>query len=110
MFLWVTILLLEAGFCLRKFLSCLLPLFAISSAALRAHCLTHLLSSPARKGGFLEAKHTIFNQRNSLKTGTIEDLECLKSWFRTGIDTEEDLHTIVAAEVEMMDVELDDRE
>ena len=43
----------------------------------------------------LTAKHTISDQRASLKSETIELLECLKSWFRLGIFTEKDLHAIV---------------
>lgn len=41
------------------------------------------------------AKHTIFDQRNSLKSTTIELLKCLKSWFRLGIFTEQNLYAIV---------------
>ena len=44
---------------------------------------------------FLGAKYTILDQRNSLKSETIKLLECLKSWFRLGVFTEQDLHTIV---------------
>ena len=45
---------------------------------------------------FSGAKHTISDSRGSLKSETIEVLECLKSWFRLGIFTKEDLHAIVA--------------
>ena len=34
--------------------------------------------------------------RNSLEAETIELLECMKSWFRLGIFTEQDLHVIVS--------------
>ena len=44
---------------------------------------------------FSGAKHTISDQRKSLKSETIKLLECLKSWFRLGIFTEQDLHAIV---------------
>ena len=44
---------------------------------------------------FLGAKHTILDQRNSLKSEIIELLECIKSWFRLGVFTEQDLHAIV---------------
>ena len=44
---------------------------------------------------FSEAKRTISDSRGSLKSETIELLECLKSWFRLGIFTKEDLHAIV---------------
>ena len=45
---------------------------------------------------FSSNKHTISDQRNSLKSETIELLECLKSWFRLGVFIEEDLHAIVS--------------
>ena len=45
---------------------------------------------------FSSTKHTISDQRNSLKSETIELLKCLKSWFRLGVFTEEDLHAIVS--------------
>ena len=38
---------------------------------------------------FSGAKHTIADQRASLKSETVELLECLKSWFGAGIFTEE---------------------
>ena len=44
---------------------------------------------------FLGAKHTVSDQRNGLKGETVELLECLKSWFRPGIFTKEELHAIV---------------
>ena len=44
---------------------------------------------------FSGAKHTVSDQRNSLKSTTIELLECLKLWFKLGIFTEQDLHAIV---------------
>ena len=44
---------------------------------------------------FSGAKHTLLAQRASLKDETVELLERLKSRFRPGIFTEEDLHTIV---------------
>ncbi len=37
-------------------------------------------------------------QRWSTRAHTVELLECLKSWFRIGIYTQEDLHAIIAAE------------
>ena len=43
----------------------------------------------------LTAKHTISDQRASLKSETIELLEYLKSWFRLKSFTEKDLHAIV---------------
>ena len=44
---------------------------------------------------FSGAKHTITDQRNNLKSETIELLECLKSWFQMGIFVEKDLHTVL---------------
>ena len=44
---------------------------------------------------FSGTKYTISDQRNSLKSETIELLEYLKSWFRLGVFTEQDLYTIV---------------
>ena len=44
---------------------------------------------------FSGAKLTFSDQRNGLKSETIELLEYLKSWFRLGIFTEEDLHAVV---------------
>ena len=44
---------------------------------------------------FSGAKHTVFDQRHSLKRITIELLECLKLWFSLGVFTEQDLHAIV---------------
>ena len=35
-----------------------------------------------------------------LKSGTVELLECLKSWFRAGIVTEDDIHAIVGTMAE----------
>ena len=45
---------------------------------------------------FSGTKHTISDQRNSLKSETIELLKCLKSWFRLSVFTEEDLHAIMS--------------
>ena len=47
---------------------------------------------------FSGAKHTLTEQRLSYSIETIELLECLKSWFKLGIYTEEDLYTIITAE------------
>ena len=44
---------------------------------------------------FSSAKHTKTDQRNRLKSETIELLECLKSWFQLGIFTEQGLHAIM---------------
>ena len=45
---------------------------------------------------FSGTKHTISDERNSLKSETIELLKCLKLWFRLAVFTEEDLHAIVS--------------
>ena len=50
--------------------------------------------SPEPERVFSGAKLTVSDQRNGLKGETIELLECLKSWFRLGIFTEEDLHAV----------------
>ena len=44
---------------------------------------------------FSGAKHTVFDQRNSLKGTTIELLKCLKLWFRLGVFTKQDLYAII---------------
>ena len=44
---------------------------------------------------FSSAKHTILAEIASLKSENIELLECMKLWFRLGIFTEADLHTVV---------------
>ncbi|MCJ1469131.1 Phospholipase C [Pseudocyphellaria aurata] len=51
--------------------------------------------SPEPERVFPGAKLTVSDQRNSLEGETIELLECLKSWFRLGLFTEEDLHAVV---------------
>ena len=47
---------------------------------------------------FSGAKHTISDQRGRLKIETIELLECLKSWFRIGLFTKQELHDMIAQE------------
>ena len=49
---------------------------------------------------FSGTKHTLSKQRIKCNIKTIELLERLKSWFRLGIYTENDLHQIVATEQE----------
>ena len=44
---------------------------------------------------FSNAKHTVFDQRNSLKNTTIELLKCMKLWFRLSVFTEQDLYAII---------------
>ena len=44
---------------------------------------------------FSGAKRTVSDSRGSLKGETIELLECLKSWFRLGVFTKEDLYAII---------------
>ena len=71
-----------------------LPL--LSKMAIDIFSIPAMSSEPERV--FSGAKHTISEQRNSLKADTIEILECLKSWFRLGIFTEQDLHAVVASQ------------
>ena len=61
--------------------------------AIDIHSIPAMSAEPERV--FSGTKHTISDQRNSLKSETIELLECLKSWFRLGVFTEQDLHAIV---------------
>lgn len=68
-----------------------LPL--LSKMAIDIHFIPPMSAEPERV--FSGSKHTISDQRNSLKSKTIELLECLKSWFRLGVFTEQDLHAIV---------------
>lgn len=68
-----------------------LPL--LSTMAIDIYSIPAMSAEPERV--FSGAKHTITDQRNSLKIETIELLECLKSWFRIGIYTQEDLHAIM---------------
>ena len=56
---------------------------------------------------FSGAKRSISDSRGSLKSETIELLECLKSWFRLGIFTKEDLHAIVTTMEEGVAEELE---
>lgn len=44
---------------------------------------------------FFSVKYTVSNQKNSFETEIIKLLKCMKSWFRLGIFTEQDLHFIV---------------
>ena len=65
----------------------------LSRMAIDIYSIPAMSAEPERV--FSGAKHTVSAQRHSLKSETIELLECLKSWFRLGIFTEEDLHAIV---------------
>ncbi len=65
----------------------------LSLMAIDIYSIPAMSSEPERV--FSGAKHTISEQRASLKSTTIELLECLKSWFRIGIFTEQDLHAII---------------
>ena len=62
----------------------------------------NILSIPATSSKpervFSQAIYTLDRQRSRLKASTIEVIECLKSWFRPGIFTDKDLHTVIAAE------------
>ena len=44
---------------------------------------------------FSGVKRTVSDFRGRLQSETIEILECLKSWFRLGVFTKEDLHAVV---------------
>ena len=68
-----------------------LPL--LSKMAIDIHSIPPMSAEPERV--FSGSKHTISDQRNSLKSNTVELLECLKSWFRLGVFTEQHLHAIV---------------
>ncbi len=67
----------------------------LSKMAIDIFSIPPMSSEPERV--FSGAKHTISDQRSSLKIQTIEVLECPKSWLRIGIFTDEELHTIIAA-------------
>ena len=69
-----------------------LPL--LSKMAIDIYSIPPMSSEPERV--FSGTKHTISDQRCSLKIEAIELLECLKSWFRIGIFTQEDLHSVIA--------------
>ena len=57
------------------------------------HFISAMSAEPERV--FSDTKHTNLDQRNILKSEIIELLKYLKSSFRLGIFTEEDLHAIV---------------
>ena len=65
----------------------------LSIIAIDIYLVPAMSSEPERV--FSGAKYTISDYRASLKSETIELLECLKSWFRLGIFTQQDLHDIV---------------
>lgn len=69
-----------------------LPL--LSKMAFDIYSIPAMSSEPERV--FSGAKHTISDQRNALKSLTIELLEYLKSWFRNNIFTEEDLSIAIS--------------
>ena len=48
---------------------------------------------------FSDTKHIISDERTSLQMTTIEALECLKSWFRTGLFTNDELSKTIAQEL-----------
>ena len=56
--------------------------------------------SSKSKRVFSEVKRTISDVRSSLKSESIELLKYLKSWFRLGIFTKENLYTIIDTVVE----------
>ena len=68
----------------------------LSKMAIDIYSIPGMSSEPERV--FSAAKHTVSDQRNSLGAETIELLECLKSWFKLGIFTEQDLTAIIETE------------
>ena len=60
---------------------------------------------------FSLTKKTISQGRWSLRPNAIEVLECLKSWFRAGSYTQEELHEILMLqeEAERLDLEKTER-
>ena len=73
----------------------------LSIMAIDIFSIPAMSSEPERV--FSAAKHTINEQRMAIRATTLEVLECLESWFRIGLSTQEDLHIILAAEQEQMD-------
>ena len=71
----------------------------LSKMAIDIFSIPAMSSEPERV--FSGAKHTLTEQRMRCNIETIQLLECLKSWFRIGIYTEEDLHRVIAEELEM---------
>ena len=56
------------------------------------------MSSEAKRV-FLGTKHTISDELASLQMTTIEALECLKSWFRGGLFTNDKLNRSIIQEI-----------
>ena len=65
----------------------------LSRMAIDIYSVPAMSAEPERV--FSGAKRTVSDSRGSLRSETIELLECLKSWFQLGIFTKEDLHAIV---------------
>lgn len=65
----------------------------LSKMAIDIYSIPAMSSEPERV--FSQAKRTISDHKASLKAETIELLECMKSWFRLGIFTQEDLNAII---------------
>ena len=66
----------------------------LSKMAIDIYFIPAMSSEPERV--FSGAKRTISDDKGNLQSETIELLECMKSWFKLGIFTKEDLHAIVA--------------
>ena len=62
--------------------------------AINIYSIPSISSEPERV--FSSTKYIITDQRCRLKIETIELLECLKSCFRIGIFTQEDLYSVIA--------------
>ena len=61
--------------------------------AINIYSIPAMSAEPERM--FSGAKRTVSDLRGSLKGKIIELLEYLKSWFRLGVFTKEDLYTII---------------
>ena len=70
----------------------------LARMAINVHSIPSMSSEPERV--FSGAKHTISDERASLKPNTIEALECSKSMLRAGIFTDTEISAAIARELE----------
>ena len=63
-------------------------------------CFRYPACLPSLNECFSGVKHTISDERASLKPDTIEALECCKSMLRAGVFTDGDIRTAIARELE----------
>ena len=80
-----------------------IDLFSILAMSSEAECVFSII------------KKTVSQGRWSLRPNTLEALECLKSWFRAGYYTQEELHEILrlqeeAERLDWEEVELEERD